>query len=70
MQGYLCGPRVYEYNGWIFEVPAACGPWPLKKDGDLRKRAGNVFYTMFEKFNKLSKEEKQMYRVGGGCVTF
>ena len=68
MQGFLCGPRLYEYEGWFFEVNACSGPWPLKKDGELRARAGNVFYTMYEKFSKLSKEEKLKYRVGGGCI--
>lgn len=67
-QGFLCGPRLYEYGGWFFEVSASSGPWPLKKDGDPRERAGNVFYTMYDKFDKLTKEEKLKYRVGGGCI--
>ena len=69
-QGIMCGPKLYEYDGWFFEVCACNGPWPLKKDCDPRKRAGNVFYSMYEKFNKLSVEEQEYYRVGGGCVRF
>jgi len=68
IQGYLCGPRIYEYAGWLFEVSACNGPWPLKKDGGLRARAGSVFYTMYERFDALTDKEKRNYRVGGGCV--
>ena len=68
IQGFICGPRLYEYDGWFFEDHQTCGPWPLKKDGDPRKRAGNVFYSMYEKFDRLSDAEKRKYRVGGGCI--
>lgn len=70
VQGFICGPRLYEYEGWFFEVSVCNGPWPLKKDHDPRKRAGNVFYSMFEKFDKLTDKEKLYYRVGGGCQPF
>jgi len=68
--GWLCGPKLYEYGGWFFEVHGSGHPWPLKKDGELRKRAGNVFYGMYHKFSRLSKDEQRSYRVGGGCVRF
>jgi len=66
----ICGPRLYKYHGWFFGVCASCGPWPLKKDGYPRKRVGKVFYNMYEKFSRLTDEEKLRYRVGGGCVPF
>ena len=68
VQGFICGPRIYEYKNWLFEVHAMCGPWPLKKDGELRKRAGNVFYDMYSEWDKLTKAEKKETRRGGGCV--
>ena len=68
--GFICGPRLYEFEGWFFEVSACSGPWPLKKDHDPRKRAGIVFYNMYDRFNKLTDKEKLTYRVGGGCVRF
>jgi len=68
--GFICGPRLYEYDGWFFEEHAYCGPWPLKKNDDPRERAGRVFWKMWAKFDKLSKEEKLKYRVGGGCIQF
>jgi len=70
IQGFICGPRLYEYEGWFFEDHAGSGPWPLKKDGELRKRAGKKFYDMYMRFSRLSKEQKAKYRVGGGCQSF
>jgi hypothetical protein len=70
IRGIVCGPRLYEYEGWFFEVTPYGGPWPLKNNGNPRKRAGNTFYSMYEKFDKLSKKEKLKYRVGGGCQPF
>jgi hypothetical protein len=66
--GFICGPRLYKYKGWFFEVNPSCGPWPLKKDGELRKRAGLVFYGIFDQFN--NEKDKEQFRVGGGCVEF
>lgn len=65
--GHACGPRIYVYKGWKFEVSPSCGPWPLKQNGDPRERAGAVFYEIFSEFNRLSKEDKLKHRIGGGC---
>ena len=48
--GFLCGPRIYKYEGWEFEMHAWCGPWPHKRDGELRKRAGRKFWDMIKRF--------------------
>lgn len=58
-------PTIYEYEGWIFEYSRTkpFGPWPLKKDLEPRKKAGNVFYSMFGRFMELSKEEQEECRV-------
>lgn len=69
MQAIFCGPRIYEYEGWLFEVHSYCGPWPLKKNGDPRKYAGRRFWEMFSRFDKLSNAELAQYRVGGGCTS-
>ena len=67
MNGFICGPRIYEYEGWIFEHGHyIC--WPLKKDGEPRKRAGRKFYDMVGRFVALSEEEQEKHRVGGGCI--
>ena len=45
-------------NGWLFEVHSYFGPWPLKKDLDLRKRAGRKFFKMYERFEKEPSKER------------
>ena len=68
IRGFICGPRLYKYEGWFFEDHAYCGPWPLKKDGELRKRAGRKFYAMYKRFNSVAQEQQKKFRIGGGCV--
>ena len=68
--GIVCSPRVYSYKGWTFEVSSAPVPWPLRKDGELRARAGNVFWRIYSGWEGLPDDEKQRTRVGGGCVRF
>lgn len=63
--GYLCGPRVYEYKCVVFEVSGYAGPWPLRKDGEPKKRAGDKFYSLYAEWDALP--DKESYRVGGGC---
>ena len=61
-RGFLCGPKLYKFDNWFFEWHSYCGPWPLRKDGELRKRAGRVFWKVIGEFSKLTKEEKEGYR--------
>ena len=68
MHGFICGPPVYQYKGWLFEYSMMGGPWPLRKDGELRKRAGREFYRIFEEWH--DQPDREQYRVGGGCVPF
>ncbi|KKU86990.1 MAG: hypothetical protein UY18_C0050G0018 [Microgenomates group bacterium GW2011_GWF2_47_9] len=68
-QGWICGPRIYEFAGWTFGY-GYTGVWPLKKDGELRKRCGKKFFKDVEPFLKLSDKKKRRYRIGGGCQSF
>jgi hypothetical protein len=68
--GFICSNRRYRYKGWYFEIPACCGPWPLKKDGQPFERAGRVFWELCEEFEALTEEEHEACRVGGGCERF
>lgn len=68
--GIICSPRIYSYKGWTFEVSSASGPWPLRKDGEPRAWAGNVFWRLYSEWDGLPDSEKQQTRVGGGCVRF
>ena len=62
-------PRFYECDGWLFEVHYYSGPWPLRKDGELRRHAGRKFWKMWRRFNDLPKAEQEKYRVGGQAIT-
>ena len=66
---YLCGPRVYEFEGVPFEFSPMIGPWPLKKDGEPKARAGNKFYAFYKRFAALPVDEQEKHRTGGGCIT-
>ncbi len=66
---FVCSARQYSYEGWDFEYPSYTGPWPLNKNGDPRERAGRQFYQMVKRFEKLTKEEQEKHRLGGGCET-
>jgi len=72
MIGFLCSTPVYKYKGWTFQYGSygSCEPWPLKKDGELYKRAGKRFYDVFSEWWDLPEEEQEAYRVGGGCERF
>lgn len=70
LHGYVCSTPVYEYKGWTFEVHYNSGPWPLRKDGEVRALAGRMFWRMFSEWDDLTDDEKQKTRVGGGCVRF
>lgn len=70
LHGWICHAREYAYKGWRFEISGWGGPWPLRKDGELRARAGRVFWRVYSEWEDLPDDEKQKTRVGGGCVRF
>ena len=69
MSNFICSIPIYEYKGWIFER-GYIGCWPLKKDGEPRKRAGRKFYSVVDEFLDLPEDEQKAHRVGGGCTEF
>jgi hypothetical protein len=56
--------RMYRFEGWLF---SDWHLWPLKKNGELRAKAGRQFFQMWTRFDALPKAEKEKLRVGGGC---
>lgn len=68
MNGFMCSSPIYQYDGWTFEYGMIGGPWPIRKDGELFKRAGAKFWNMFSKF--MAEEDQETFRVGGGCDRF
>ncbi len=68
----VCSARRYCFEGWTFE-DSTCRygfPWPLKKNGDPKEKAGRQFYQMWKRFDALPKAEKEKHRLGGGCEVF
>jgi hypothetical protein len=66
----VCSPKVYEFEGVVFEVPSYSGPCPLKKNGDPKVVISKAFYDLYERFSALPLEEREKYRIGGGCISF
>lgn len=60
-------PKSYTFNGVDFEMTYS-GPWPLKKDGDPKARAGRGFYKRIKDWCKMTDADREKYRTGGGCV--
>jgi hypothetical protein len=65
MIGFICSTPLYQYGGWLFEYNPYIGPWPVRKDGEPYKRAGERFFKLFDEWSELPDKEK--YRIGGGC---
>jgi hypothetical protein len=60
---HLCLSNIYQFKGWTFEYNAAFGPWPLNKNGEPKKRAGDKFNKVFSEFFSLPDEKKEQYRI-------
>ena len=68
MIGFICSARAYRFNKMYFEDGSMSGPYPLKKNGDPKKKVGKRFYDWYMKvWIPLSEKEKESYFVGGGC---
>lgn len=71
MSGFICSSNQYFFDGWYFEYHKFCGPWPLNKNGDQKKRAGKKFWMVWDKFSRLSETEREKFIVhNGGCQRF
>ncbi len=69
MSGIMCSSPTYQFEGVTFEFHRFIGPWPLKKNGDPKKYAGEKFYQLYERFKNLSSIEKEKCCIDkGGCV--
>jgi len=68
--GFICSTPVYQYNGWTFEFEYIGGPWPLRKDGEARKRIPDAFWDDIAGFLELSEKKRNKHRIRGGCQRF
>lgn len=63
--GFICGfEPEYEFEGYLFEINAACGPCPLSKvTHDPRVTIPRGFYDAYDRFKTLSAKEQKRYAV-------
>jgi hypothetical protein len=61
---HIATQKVYKFEGWLIEYDRnkPLGPWPLKKDYELRERAGKKFYEVFSRFLELSIKDQEKLR--------
>lgn len=67
MTAIICSARRYEYDGLTIEESGIGGPWPVKTDGDPYVRLPCGVSKTMDRFCALSDEDREAYRVGGGC---
>jgi len=63
--GFMClgGPN-YAYDGIYFEMHSYFGPLRTTKSGEPSDRpCGKKFWAAWEKWDRLSAEEKEAYRI-------
>jgi hypothetical protein len=56
--GIMTYASIYQYGGFTFEVHPYLGPLKLKKDYDPASCMGRKFFKIYDKWNKLTPEEK------------
>jgi hypothetical protein len=63
--GFICGFETeYLFEGYLFEVNAACGPCPLSKvNHDPRVTIPKGFDDAYDRFKALSAKEQKRYVV-------
>ena len=69
MTGYICGPKLYEFQGAMIE-DTHCGLWASNRQGEPYRRMPAKVAKAIDAFCLLSEDEREAYRVGGGCQRF
>jgi hypothetical protein len=73
---FVCSGSVYEFEGVQFELGYPIGPWPVHENSEpyeaddegFPEGLGAEFFELYERFDKLSEEEKEEHCiVRGGC---
>jgi len=70
MSGFICSDPIYNYKNIYFRHHDWLGITKLNKDLKKAKRTGRVFFEKYREWVMLAKEEREKYRIGGGCVPF
>lgn len=68
MAAILTFHPIYKFEGTTFEFHHFCGPCPLNEDGDPIEPIPEDFWNLFDRWNKLTQEEKEKTQTQkGGC---
>jgi len=70
VHGFICSSKLYSFEGVAIEFPAMSGPCPLTKQGDPKQRWSKREHEVINRFLDLSDNDKEKYRIGGGCFEF
>jgi len=68
MNGFICGPRRYQFQGLTIEESSIGGPCVVKPNGDIYMRLTKKQAATLLDFYRLSDEKRASYRTGGGCI--
>lgn len=62
--GFVTVADIYSFEGFLFQWHDYLGPTPVhKRTFDLRKTVPGGFWDMITRWQKLSKKEREKYRV-------
>lgn len=64
-EGFLCCGNIYEFAGFIFEVPKSGGSMKLNKDLEPSEREGRLFWEVVTAWSQLPKKIQERTRVHG-----
>jgi hypothetical protein len=64
-RGIITLANGYKFGGFYFEWHDYLGPTKMKKNGNAAKRTGRKCYKVIEKWDRLSKPEKEKTRIYG-----
>ncbi len=63
--GIITLANIFKYQNFYFEFHSYLGPVKLKKDLEPAKLSGRKFYKMINRWDKLTKKQKEKTRIYG-----
>lgn len=61
--GIICLADFYCFGGFTFQWHNYLGPCKVNHDLEPSKRTGRAFYKMIDKWVKLTKKQREKYRI-------
>jgi hypothetical protein len=65
IDGIMTVANIYQFKGFTFESHFYLGPLKLKKDFDPASRMGRKFFQVYDKWSKLTPQEKLETQIFG-----